>query len=241
MVQTCKNCSYPTDNKFCPQCGQKTAVSRFTMKQLLHDFIHGFFHVDHGILYTARELILRPGRTLRNYLHGHRIGLFNPFTYILLLGGISAVFLKQFHWQGLFVDLGLMTKKAIDTAMWNSSIKHFSLRLLIAIPLYAAISWLFYYRKGYNFSEHLIVNTYLRGQGSLFMLLLAPIVFWIHGPVVVLDIKLGFYAGVLMYIAWAYAGLFNEKITVPALLKGLLCAFLASLLELFLLNLLIKK
>jgi Protein of unknown function (DUF3667) len=241
MVNTCKNCSYPTDNNYCPQCGQKTSVSRFSMKHLLEDFIHGFFHVDHGIFFTAKELAIRPGTMLRNYLTGQRIKYFNPFTFILIFGGISAMLLKQLHWQSLFVDLGIFTNKNVDKEVWNSSIKHFSLRLLASIPLYTFVSWLFYYQKKLNFSEHLIINTYLRGESSLIMLIIAPLTILVHGSIIILDIKLAFYGIVLIYFGWAYASLFNEKVNFRGFIKGCICAFLASLLELGLLNLFIKK
>lgn len=242
MTQSCKNCSCPTDNKFCPQCGQKTSTSKFTMGTLFHDFIHGFWHVDHGLLFTAKELILRPGSMLKNYINGQRVKYLNPFTYILLLGGFNAVFLKQFHWQSLFVDLGIFSNKTVDQEVWSSSIKHFSFRLLASIPAYALVSSIFYYRKPYNFSEHLIGNTYLRGQASLFMLILAPLaILFASSSFYVAEIKLVGYGAVLLYVGWAYAGWFDGKPTPLGVFKGFICALVSSLLELSLLSLLIKK
>jgi Protein of unknown function (DUF3667) len=242
MTQTCKNCNYPTDNKFCPQCGQKTSTSKFTMGVLLHDFIHGFYHVDHGLLFTAKELLLRPGTMLKNYMQGQRVKYYNPFTYILLLGGLSAIFLKQFHWRSLFVDLGIFSNRTIDQEIWISSIKHFSFRLLASIPVYALVSWLFYWRKHFNFSEHLIGNTYLRGQGNLLMIIIAPLALMLPpSTMYVAELKLVAYVGVLIYIGWAYAGWFNDKPTPLRVLKGFLCVLVSSLIELFLLSLFIRK
>ena len=164
MVQTCKNCSAVVDNKFCPVCGQKTATSRFTMKHLVHDFIHRVFHVDSGIFYTAKKLAQNPGKMLHDYLHGHRVEYFNPFTFILLVGGLSAFLFPITHWRSYFIDIGVLVPKSISQEIWNSSLKHFSIRLLLGIPMFALITRIFYYRKNYNFSEHLIANTFIRAE-----------------------------------------------------------------------------
>lgn len=241
MVQTCKNCNSVVDNKFCPVCGQKTSTSRFTMKHLLHDFIHGFFHVDHGIFYTAKKLAQNPGKMLREYLQGHRIRYFNPFTYILLVGGLSAFLLPKVHWRSYFIDVGIIVKKSVDQEIWNSSLKHFSLRLLLGIPLYALVTKLFYYKKKYNFSEHLIANTYIRAELSFFMILIAPFeLVWrtvdSHG--VIKSVLIGL---MMLYCAWAYAGLFNERITLATLAKGFVVIFIAIFVEMIILNLIIMK
>jgi hypothetical protein len=45
----------------------------------------------------------------------------------------------------------------------------------------------------------------------------------------------------LLYVSWVYAGLFNQHITIPALLKGFFAALIAAVLEMLLLNMIISK
>ena len=241
MTEFCKNCNTPVDNKFCPACGQKTSVSRFTMKHLFHDFVHGFFHVDHGLFYTAKKLAQNPGKMLRDYLRGHRIKYFNPFTFILLVGGLSAFLLPKVHWHSYFIDIGIIVKKSVDQDLWNSSLKHFSIRLLLGIPLYALVTKIFYYRKNYNFSEHLIANTFIRAELSFGMLVIAPFeLFWNSVDSFVI-IKTALMIGMMLYVAWAYAGLFDERITLISLAKGFIVIFIAIVAEMTILNLVILK
>src|SRR3954452_5361360 len=114
-MSTCKNCGFPISNKYCPQCGQSTSTERFTGKHLLHEFMHGFFHIDHGIIYTTKALFLHPGKMLRDYLYGKRKAYFNPFTFILIVSGLLTIFLPKLIQQSLFVEFGLIEQKNINT------------------------------------------------------------------------------------------------------------------------------
>lgn len=241
IIQTCKNCESVVENKYCASCGQKTSTSRFTMKHLLHDFIHGFFHIDHGIFYTILKLAQNPGRMLRSYLQGHRVRYFNPFTFILLLGGISAFLLPKIHWRSYFIDIGVLTANSVDQEAWNSSLKHFSLRLLLGIPLYAIITKGFYFRKEFNFSEHLIANTFIRGELCVLMILVAPLELVIQTPGIVGIYKTIMVFVLLFYVAWAYAGLFDGKINIFTVSKGFIVILIATFIEMIILNLIVLK
>ena len=237
----CKNCGRAAIDLFCPHCGQKTTVSRFTIGHLMREFLHGFYHFDHGLLFTARELALRPGRTIRNYLRGKRVTYFNPFTFILVLGGINALLLKKLHWQSFFIELGMLDKNAINQAIWDSSLEHFTIRLLLSIPIYSLITFFFYFKKRYTFTEHIVANTYLRGELNLFMILMEPflLIFQNHSYLMIAKFILA--TLLVIYTGWSYAGIFNETFKKTGFLKGFLVAFLATSLELVALNLIILK
>ena len=241
MAQTCKNCNNAVENNFCSHCGQKTSTARFTMKHLFHDFVHGFFHIDHGIFYTIKQLALNPGRMLRNYLRGHRVRYFNPFTFILIVGGLSAFLLPKIHWTSYFIDIGIIVPKSVNQDVWNSSLKHFSIRLLLGIPLYALATKCFYYKRNFNFSEHLIANTFIRAELSFFMILLAPEELFLHSADHFGIYKTAIVVGMMLYVAWAYAGLFDERVTFLTLSKGFLVILIAIFAEMITMNLVIMK
>ena len=241
MLQTCKNCGAAVDNEYCPVCGQKTSTSRFTMKHLAHDFIHGFYHVDHGIFFTAKELLVNPGKMLRDYLSGHRVRYFNPFTFILLVGSLGAFLLLKIKWQSYFIDIGLFSSKAVDQEVWNSSLKHYSFRLLGSILLYSLITKSFYYKKKYNFSENLIANTFLRGELSIIIFIFSPIAVLLQ-PIDANGIfKTAIIIFMLLYMAWAYAGLFDGRITISTIAKAFFVSLVATLVESVILNFIILK
>src|SRR5947199_6953580 len=120
MLQ-CKNCGYHVDYKYCPKCGQSASIERFSVKHLLHEFIHGFYHVDHGIIYTTKALSLNPGKMLNEYLHGKRKDHFNPFTFILIISALLTILLPKLVDTSLFATFGWIEQKHVDTNLLKSS------------------------------------------------------------------------------------------------------------------------
>jgi hypothetical protein len=231
MEQLCLNCGQPISGTFCSACGQKTSTSRFTMSQLAHDFFHGFFHVDRGFFYTAKELMIRPGPTLKNYLAGQRIRHFNPFTFIVIVGGLNGYLLQTFHWQGFMLNMGMLSKSGFNQEIWNSSLEHFTVRLLVAIPLYSLMTYLLYYRSHYTFAEHLIANTYLRAEFHVFMIIIGPLQFLVHAKSKAVVIQLFFVVAALVYLGWGYAGWLEKRLTAQGMLKGFAVALLSTVSE----------
>ncbi len=155
----CMNCGKQLANKFCDECGQSAATHRFSLKHVFtHDLIHGLFHFDKGFFYTAKELITRPGYSIREYIDGRRAKHFNYITFLLLLVAAYVFFLTS--GSSHFVDS--MTR---DTANKVNTIIHkFSkASYLIAIPLSAIATMLCFRRAHQNFAEHLVLNTYKSG------------------------------------------------------------------------------
>ena len=240
-METCKNCNHAVDSKFCPNCGQAFLTPRFSAKELFHEFMHGFLHLDHGIFFTMRELILRPGTTIKNYLHGKRKSYFNPFTYILVLSAFTAFMISKVHWGSLLVEIGLVNSSKVDAQAWQYSLKHFSWRLLLGIPISAFASRILYWKHEFNFSELMIANSYLRGQIDLFMLILFALLSFVHVQYIRSGFTIFFLVGWMVYIGWAFAGLFNDKITVGNFIKGFFCALACFVLEMIILNIVILQ
>ncbi len=82
MTTKCKNCNHDLKGNFCNNCGQTKETHEINFKSILHEIQHSIFHIDKGILYTTKELFIRPGLTIREYLHGKRVKHFKPFAYI---------------------------------------------------------------------------------------------------------------------------------------------------------------
>lgn len=87
-TDACKNCErfVPRGQRYCGHCGQQVATHRIDGHFILHTIQHGWLHVDRGIMYTLRELIVRPGHAVRDYLAGKRISHVNPVQLLLLIG-----------------------------------------------------------------------------------------------------------------------------------------------------------
>ncbi|RZL57754.1 MAG: DUF3667 domain-containing protein, partial [Pedobacter sp.] len=88
----CLNCNSEVIKNYCANCGQKLSTHRYSLKHFVeHDFVHGVWHVDKGVLYTIKELFTRPGNSVREFIQGKRARLFNFVTLIVLILAISGL------------------------------------------------------------------------------------------------------------------------------------------------------
>ncbi len=157
MTKKCLSCNSEVENNFCPFCGQKSSTKRFSMKHfVIHDFIHGVFHLDKGFLFTVKELVIRPGHSVREYIQGKRVDHFNYFTGFILLLAVGHFIgnYSQITGDQLFED-GKMSgfhKVAKDFAKFI---------LLATVPFYAFASYCVFKKAKLNYIEHLVMAMYL--------------------------------------------------------------------------------
>lgn len=81
----CKNCGCRTDARFCPDCGQSTAVKRLEMKTILQDLPGIVLNLDRGFLYNVVQLASRPGYAIKDYLDGKRKPFQHPLSFMLIV------------------------------------------------------------------------------------------------------------------------------------------------------------
>ena len=70
-VSACRNCGAPAGGKYCPECGQETAVHPPTALEFLHEFV-GHYVALEGALWRTLRALLVPGRLTLEYFAGRR-------------------------------------------------------------------------------------------------------------------------------------------------------------------------
>jgi hypothetical protein len=58
--------------------------------------LHGVWHLEKGILFTLKEIFVRPGQAALDYIHGKRIRYYNVFYLSILLIGLN-ILLSHFY------------------------------------------------------------------------------------------------------------------------------------------------
>lgn len=182
MTKICKNCQAEITGNYCAHCGQKSDTHRINFHFLWHDIQHGLFHVEKGILYTAKELFTRPGHSIREYLEGKRAQHFKPVSLVIVLAGIYGLLTHFFEInllsnnievQGSGEEL-LRTKAKVESmSAWMS--QHYSILALVQIPLFAIGTFLFFKKVAYNFIEHIVINAFIASQKLLVHLIAFPL------------------------------------------------------------------
>lgn len=183
MFKKCLNCNSHVENNFCPFCGQKSSTKRFSMKHfVIHDFIHGVFHLDKGFLFTVKELVTRPGHSVREYIQGKRVDHFNYFTGFILLLAVG-------HFIGSYSQItGDQLFENGKMSGFHKVAKDFAKFILLAtVPFYSFASYCVFKKAKIKYIEHLVINMYLM-NGILIIGLLFTSLTVFYGNIKVLSV-----------------------------------------------------
>jgi hypothetical protein len=175
-----------------------------------HDFIHGVWHIDKGILYTVKALFTRPGHSVREYVLGKRAGYFNFITLLLLLVAMAGVIAHYSHLN--MADLMPESSKKTMTSLQRFTTTYPRVFLLITIPIYALFSYIWFSKAKFNYSEHLVLNSYKTATelmiGILFTILT---IFYTNIPVLIIIYFIGIYTLFMGYTIWLYYQFFSQS------------------------------
>lgn len=175
MTYECKNCGNQYQGNFCNNCGQSHNIHKINMAFVWHDIQHGLFHFDNGIIYTLWQLFKKPGITIREFIKGKRMRYFPPVSMVVVMATLYGLFYHLFHIN----TFKYSTNETTDFNELNEWLgSHYSIFTLLTIPFYAFFSYLFFKKQGYNFSEHIVLNSFLASQRLCISLLSLPFLYY---------------------------------------------------------------
>ena len=85
----CHTCGTRFEGNYCPRCGQSAMIGRYSFKKAFLLFLDVWGLGNRGMFRTIRDLILRPGYMIRDYLRGMQMAYFPPFKLFFLLVALS--------------------------------------------------------------------------------------------------------------------------------------------------------
>lgn len=218
----CKNCEVALDGKFCANCGQKANVSRLTFVHVMHEFFHAFTHADKGVLLLAKKMIRYPGTVAREYVEGKRKRYFNPLSFIVITSAINAyICLKTGYYAAMSHDSGPSSggrkmpetmKEVFEFSDHNGKL----LSLIVAVPLLAFFSWVFFRMlrlkaAKYTFPETFVLNSFIVGESNIIRILIFIPFFLLFPAYVNLNLWT-FEFLLLIYLIVAYKQFFGQHI-----------------------------
>lgn len=241
----CLNCGKNLIDKYCYGCGQEADTHRISFKNFIfHDVLHGTFHIDKGMLFTAKEAIVRPGQAALDYISGKRKRYYNVFYLILITIGLL-LFFRHFY-DELLLNQGRKlvenppklneSSKAMDNILSQKS----KIIIFLFVPFAALNSFILFRSKRLNLSEHSIIAGMIL-LGILLFSTFGTIFFYMDLLVEFNDtfsnaLSISIIAGIFFYIGFAYYNAFGADysrlgITYRIVLFfGLLCLEVALLL-----------
>ena len=215
---SCKNCGTPLrpEDKFCAQCGQSARTKRLKIRQIRKDAIKRWLHVDSGILYLTAALARRPGVVAREYFAGRRKTYYEPLKYLTLTVGISALLTAYFDLMSAGGDR--------QNPVSDFVAEHINIIFFLSVPLAAAFSRLLFFKKGFNYAEHLTLHAFLGGFRTVFFLLVfTPLIVFFrehYSKVLLLYFSLW-----TAYVAWANVQLMGTPYWLTVLKSILIIVF----------------
>ncbi|ESU18946.1 membrane protein [Flavobacterium cauense R2A-7] len=180
MENCCKNCGTLFTGNFCNNCGQSAETHEINLHFLWHDIQHGLFHFDKGILYTNKQLFTRPGHSIREYIQGKRINHFKPISLTILMATLYALVYHLFH-INLFEFNDTSSFSKIDSNQLNEWIfNHYSIVTLATVPIFSVASFVVFRKQDYNYTEHVVLNSFAAVQRLTVHLLFLPVFYFFH-------------------------------------------------------------
>lgn len=224
MSTTCLNCGAEIQHQFCPHCGQKKDVEKINWHCIVHETAHFFTHIEKGFLNTSFQLLIRPGRVIREYLEGKRKKYHKPVSFFLIWAAIRLITYSAV--SGLMDYENLRTFKEEQAYL----VKYNQLFGLLLIPIEALFIWIIVSRRKLNYFETLIAILF----GSAVIEMLIALQIFLVGLVLQRNFLINSFViqVQLVYLVWScycMMDLFKTKkikLLFPRVLLALVISFL---------------
>ena len=219
----CKNCNTEINQNYCPHCGEPAKLNRIDGKYILSE-IGSVLNFDKGILFTIKELLLRPGQSIKNFISNDRNRLVKPIVFIIITSLIYSVSQQLLNFEDGYIDFTTEDKKSAFLTISNWISNNYGYSNIIMAFLIAFWIKIFFRKHNYNFFEILILLFFLMGIGML-----ALAVFGIIGSITHINVlDRGGAIVVFLYIFWGIGQFFGKR-KIINYLKGLLSYLLGML------------
>jgi len=217
-LEYCIKCQNRITENYCSNCGNPKELKRIDRKYIFSE-IGSVLNFDRGIFYTIKELLIRPGITVRKFIIEDRNRLVKPIIFIIVSSLIYTILREFFHFEDdyLYIDNQNLSTSTTLFKWIQNNYGYGNLIMGIFIAFWIKI---LFKKYAYNFYEILILLCFVMGIGMLFLAFFGII----EGLTKLKVLQFGGMAFVI-YATWAIGQLFDHKKWINYL-KGLLAYIL---------------
>ena len=215
----CKECNKPIEGNFCMTCGRSANLPRIDYKYLL-DEIGSVLSLKKGILYSIRELTLRPGSSIRAFIRHDRKRLVKPVIFVIFCSFLYTMLQQTLGFDDGYVNYDTDEIDSSSLLIFGWVQENYGYANILMSAFIAVWIKVLFRKYNYNFFEIWTLLFFVFGIG---MLLYA--VFGVFETI--FGRKLFYYGGMLgiIYSTWAIAQFFDGR-KVLNYIKALLSYFL---------------
>ncbi len=225
MASICKKCKSEIRQNYCSDCGAPAVLKRINGQYILKE-IGSVLNFDRGILYTIRELLLRPGKNIQTFILVDRKRLVKPIIFIIVTSLIYTLTQQFFHFEDGYVNAGGFEESATSKIFgWIQN--YYGYANILMASFIAGWIKVFFRKYEYNLFEILILLCFVMGIGMLIYTVFGII----ESTTKIQILHVGGIIGII-YTSWAIGQFFdkNKKINF---LKGFL-SYLLGMITFFL-------
>lgn len=221
----CKNCSFSFEGNYCNNCGQTAKTERISFKFLWEDVQHGILHYDKGIVYTAKQLFLKPGHVIKDYINGKRVGHFRPLSLVIVL---SSIYVLIFHLTKVNV---IETSNNLGITLYQKLIEHYYWFVIATIPFFTLGTSISFGKRKYNFWEYFIFECFKTSQRSIIHILFLPVYLFTNSDFIEIITSILTFVD-LSLIVWTNIQFFNDLSKTEVFLRSILSYLICLILTL---------
>lgn len=200
----CKNCSTEVNLNYCPNCGQPAKLKRINGSYIIQE-IQNELQFEKGILYTIRELLIRPGENVRYFVLENRNRLVKPILFIIVTSLIYSLVNNVFRIEDGYAKFSEANQSTTGLIFkWVQD--HYGYANIIMGIFIALWLNLFFRKYNYNFFEILILLCFVVGVGMLIYAVFAIAQVITHLNLMAAGGMIGF-----VYCTWAIGQFFDKK------------------------------
>lgn len=220
----CQTCHTPISSNFCPDCGRALIIKKINLSYFIHEFEH-IIHFEKGVFFTFREMLLRPGKSVNEYLTYHREKYMKPMFFLIITSLVYSVTSHYFELDESSSSPIQTKSHLVKIFDWVSN--HYGYANLIMSIFIAIWIKLLFRKREFNYFEILVLLCYIMGVSMVFssFLLMLEAIFNLEIDGIIASISLG-------YFSWSIGQFYSHKMLdyfkgVVSCILGL-CSFLAG-------------
>jgi hypothetical protein len=210
MGKSCLNCENPVTEKFCGICGHNQELKRIDKSYAFQELLN-LIGIEKGFLFSCKELLIKPGITIQEYINKNRQRVTKPITFLILSSVIYTLIYHYFKTENPYSELSkkMYGDSSINNIMnWiQENYGYANLIMILPITLW---SMLLFSKYKYNFYETFVLICFVMGMGML-IFSLEPILNWFSIKTFFINESIVLIIAFL-YMGWAIGQSYEKKI-----------------------------
>jgi hypothetical protein len=199
----CIKCGSQLNGRFCSDCGHNQKPERINGRYILTE-IGKVLNFDKGILYTIKELMLRPGLNVQKFLLEDRYRLVKPIYFLLITSLVYTIAQQTLHFEDEYVSQ-LNVEKNSTTIIFEWIQQNYGYSNILMSIFIVLWLQLFFRKHDFNFFEILILLCFVMGMGMLIYTAFGVVESLTSFKVLNLGGLLG-----IVYASWAIGSFFGK-------------------------------